>query len=550
MSFANTTDEALSPSREEVYQVLLRSLKRRQGFGIVFVQCSPAEAKRLIPQLQADLSQKHIATLEINEPINNLYDLIAQRPDRNEVNILFIQGLEKSLEPYIEPGYGGEGDYYNLNTVPAILSHLNQRREFFRDHFRNICFVFILPAFAIKYFIRRAPDFFDWGAGIFEISSVVEKTVISHALARPRRPGSGDNKKFVETRKQVLPRFLDIELDIEPSDFKRSSHEELLLLAALNYYRKASESYKISGDIVKAATIFQFIGDTLQLIERHGDSVDAYREASNLFHQIGNFRDEAMTLAKLGNAYQSLGQYQDAIELLQHVLDIQRGIGDPYGEATFLASLGNVFQLMGDHEKAIGYFYLAVEIQGMIGYQYGKAASLNALGESFQASKNYEHALFYYDKAIELYQSLELDEATLYKLSLNRGNTLNNLGRLEEAIKSYSRAIEIDPTVYEAWFERGNALDQLGRLEEAIADYDKALEIQPDQYEALLYKASSYGWLGNNDLAFENLQNAIALGPDEVRAWARENPAFKSMQRDRRFQALVGNREPMEPEIN
>jgi hypothetical protein len=76
--------------------------------------------------------------------------------------------LEKSLEPYIKPGYGGEGEYYNLNTVPKILSHLNQRREGFRDNFSNICFVLILPLFAIKFFIRRAPDFFDWSSGVFE----------------------------------------------------------------------------------------------------------------------------------------------------------------------------------------------------------------------------------------------------------------------------------------------------------------------------------------------------------------------------------------------
>ena len=153
--------QKLDTSPEGVYRALLRCLKRTRGFGIVFVQCSPAEGNELIGRVQEDLSEKNIAVLKLTEPIDNLYEIVANRGDRDDLNILFIQGLEKSLEPYIKPGYGGDGDYYTLDTIPPILSHLNQRREIFRDRLSNICFVFILPLFAIKYIIRRAPDFFD-----------------------------------------------------------------------------------------------------------------------------------------------------------------------------------------------------------------------------------------------------------------------------------------------------------------------------------------------------------------------------------------------------
>jgi tetratricopeptide (TPR) repeat protein len=93
------------------------------------------------------------------------------------LNILFVRGLEKSLEADIKPGYKGLGDYYNRNTIP-ILSHLNQQRENFRDHFSNICFVFLLPKFAIRYFVRRAPDFYDWNSGIFEIPNLLHDKMI------------------------------------------------------------------------------------------------------------------------------------------------------------------------------------------------------------------------------------------------------------------------------------------------------------------------------------------------------------------------------------
>ena len=54
------------------------------------------------------------------------------------------------------------------------------------------------------------------------------------------------------------------------------------------------------------------------------------------------------------------------------------------------------------------------------------------------------------------------------------------LGRLEEAIASYDRALEIKPDKHEAWNIRGAALANLGRLEEAIASYDNALKLKPD----------------------------------------------------------------------
>ncbi len=56
-----------------------------------------------------------------------------------------------------------------------------------------------------------------------------------------------------------------------------------------------------------------------------------------------------------------------------------------------------------------------------------------------------------------------------------------NLGRYEEAITNYKKALEIKPDKHEAWYGRGVCLSKLGRDEEGIASYDKALEIKPDE---------------------------------------------------------------------
>ena len=60
------------------------------------------------------------------------------------------------------------------------------------------------------------------------------------------------------------------------------------------------------------------------------------------------------------------------------------------------------------------------------------------------------------------------------------GNALSALGRKEEAISSYDKAIEFKPDKHAAWSNRGLDLSVLGHHEEAISSYDNAIHFKPD----------------------------------------------------------------------
>ena len=66
----------------------------------------------------------------------------------------------------------------------------------------------------------------------------------------------------------------------------------------------------------------------------------------------------------------------------------------------------------------------------------------------------------------------------------NLGNTLKELGRLEEAEANYKQAIVLKPDFAEAHNNLGVMLKELGRLEEAEASYKKAIALKPDYAEA------------------------------------------------------------------
>ena len=62
---------------------------------------------------------------------------------------------------------------------------------------------------------------------------------------------------------------------------------------------------------------------------------------------------------------------------------------------------------------------------------------------------------------------------------------LAELGRREEAVALYQKALQLRPDYAEAAFNLGNALRELGRLDEAIAWYRQASALRPDFPEAL-----------------------------------------------------------------
>ena len=76
----------------------------------------------------------------------------------------------------------------------------------------------------------------------------------------------------------------------------------------------------------------------------------------------------------------------------------------------------------------------------------------------------------------------------------NRGNALNAMGRHEEALASYERALALKPDYTEAHNNRGNALLDLNRPAEALADYELAIAHKPFAF-ALVNRGSALHYL-------------------------------------------------------
>jgi ABC-type phosphate transport system substrate-binding protein/tetratricopeptide (TPR) repeat protein len=94
-----------------------------------------------------------------------------------------------------------------------------------------------------------------------------------------------------------------------------------------------------------------------------------------------------------------------------------------------------------------------------------------------------------------------------------RGGILAALGRGDEALKSYDRALQMDDDAPENWVGKGNLLLQLQRPDEALFCFDKAIELNPRTGSAWQGKGTALQRLNRDSEAQTALAKAAELGP-------------------------------------
>jgi len=155
---------------------------------------------------------------------------------------------------------------------------------------------------------------------------------------------------------------------------------------------------------------------------------------------------------------------------------------------------------------------------------YVKGYGLAQLGkhnESIQA----------YDKAIKAQDTVKqdwgefflIDSRFLYAVTWNeKGDVLNYQGKYDEAIKAYEklslRDSRFDEYFDDPYISKGVALEKLGRYNESIQAYNKVIEIYPQDAEAWAGKGLAFNALGRTTEANEAIDKAanFAHGRQEL----------------------------------
>jgi protein O-GlcNAc transferase len=152
------------------------------------------------------------------------------------------------------------------------------------------------------------------------------------------------------------------------------------------------------------------------------------------------------------------------------------------------------------------------------------AEAFNNRGVTLKELKRIDEALANCDKAI----ALKPDYAEAFN---NRGVTLKELKRIDEALANCDKAIALKPDYAEAFNNRGNVLQDQKRFDEAVVSYDRAIMLKPDYAGAFNNRGNALQELERIDEALVSYNQAITLKPDQADAFNNRGNALRELKR-------------------
>ncbi len=224
----------------------------------------------------------------------------------------------------------------------------------------------------------------------------------------------------------------------------------------------------------KSGTWWHFKAFTLTELDRKDEALAAFDEALKQNPEdISNWQYKASLLVEMKRYNESLEAYEKAIELIPE-----------------------------NNTKELAQAWLS------------KGTALNKTGKQEEAREAFQKSLELYDKAI-------LDDPGDVRLQQRKGLALYNLGRYEESLGIYDQIIEtssrIEPYTVDTivWIGAGDALRALGKNQEALVAYNKAIELGPHWSSAWHGKGEAQKAMGQVVNASMSFLVADKLGYEE-----------------------------------
>jgi len=190
-----------------------------------------------------------------------------------------------------------------------------------------------------------------------------------------------------------------------------------------------------------------------------------------------------------------IGRLKDSETLLRRALEI----APEFTPAR--ANLAMVLGRLGRPAEALELLDdLLTEDSEEIGHKNLKAATLARLGD--------------FEQAIELYESVLKHAPDQPKLLITYGHMLKTVGRPDEGVAAYRKAIELRPTLGEAWWSLAN-LKTARFNDDDIAAMERALERDDlkddDRFHVEFALGKALHDAGESDAAFAHYANGNAL---------------------------------------
>jgi len=250
----------------------------------------------------------------------------------------------------------------------------------------------------------------------------------------------------------------------QPGTADRETRERLRSLGYVaSPVTQAKASYRPEDDL-KTLLPFEQKIDVVRVLVQAGRIPESVKILEDIIKARPDF---AQAYFRLGDIYETKGMIDERLQALD------RGARANPENYVMVAGYGITLVNKGRYQKGIEI------LSGAIGQFDGDAEVWNSLGVAYWRTGEFDKARAHFEQAL----ALDLDDAiyndNMGSFFVATALRVRNAQDVDKALPYFDAAIAADPDLASAYNGKAGALKILGRLDEAIRNWEKALALDP-----------------------------------------------------------------------
>ncbi|HSA94293.1 MAG TPA: tetratricopeptide repeat protein [Terriglobales bacterium] len=247
-------------------------------------------------------------------------------------------------------------------------------------------------------------------------------------------------------------------------------------------FERALEMARKAGMKKEEAELHKGLGSGLVGLGRFNAALEEYAKALRVYEAAGLKREWVEGLSDRGAVFLMLGDLLSAEHDFTTASELARSIGHARGVTANLLALGDLEAKRSRHERAAALYRDVLERSRASGNQDLLATSYLRLTQALRQQGDTKNAMASAKAALEVARN-QSAAPTESEALLLLADLLRRQGQLEPSLERLSEAEKVAGTIgnpelnWQVQYGRGQTLEALGREEEAIAAYRRAVEI-------------------------------------------------------------------------